>query len=137
MMPSVRLIDSNHLGRVLKSGSPLYKRLIEEHERGSRFATCIEIVCEVQAGIAAMEKPERPRETLRRRLMGWKIKLWPLEYSTATLYGEPYRGCRAQGRILSQVDLMLAALARERRVTLLTADPDFETFDDIDTENWI
>jgi len=53
------------------------------------------------------------------------------------MYGQIFHELRRQGRILAQVDMMLAALARIRKFTVLTADRDFETLPDIHTENWL
>ena len=41
------------------------------------------------------------------------------------------------GRVLSQVDMMLAALARQQRLALLTTDRDFEAPSDLAVENWV
>jgi predicted nucleic acid-binding protein len=41
------------------------------------------------------------------------------------------------GRALSQVDIMLAALARYMDATLLTTDNDFRALADIKTEDWM
>ena len=38
--------------------------------------------------------------------------------------------------MLSQVDMMLAALARQKDLTLATSDRDFEALPDVRTENW-
>jgi predicted nucleic acid-binding protein len=46
-------------------------------------------------------------------------------------------GVGIQGRVLSQVDMMLAALARQHRLTLLTTDRDFEVLTDLRLENRI
>jgi predicted nucleic acid-binding protein len=51
-------------------------------------------------------------------------------------YGEIYRELRRVGRVLSQVDMMLAAMARLSKWTSLTSDRDFEALPDIRTENW-
>jgi predicted nucleic acid-binding protein len=39
--------------------------------------------------------------------------------------------------VLSQVDMMLAALSRQHKVILLSSDRDFEALPDISVENWI
>jgi len=44
---------------------------------------------------------------------------------------------RSRGRVLSQVEMMLAALARVMDLTLVTADRDFEALSDLRTENWL
>jgi predicted nucleic acid-binding protein len=65
------------------------------------------------------------------------VKIVPLEVSIARHYGEIYRELRRIGRAMSQVDMQLAALVRETKWTLLTADKDFEALPEIRTENWL
>jgi predicted nucleic acid-binding protein len=65
------------------------------------------------------------------------MRLWPLELETALLYGEIFRELRTRGRVLSQVDMMLAALARQMDLTLATSDRDFEALPDVRTESWL
>jgi predicted nucleic acid-binding protein len=48
-----------------------------------------------------------------------------------------YRFATAKGRALSQVDLMLAAMARLHGLILLSADKDFAAFPDLRVENWL
>ena len=57
--------------------------------------------------------------------------------SIADHYAKVYHELKAAGRALSQVDILLAAIARHMRVTLLTTDKDFEALPDIRTENWL
>jgi hypothetical protein len=38
---------------------------------------------------------------------------------------------------LSQVDMILAALARQHKLTILTTDRDFEVLTDLRVENWV
>jgi predicted nucleic acid-binding protein len=39
--------------------------------------------------------------------------------------------------VLSQFDLLIAALARQYKLTLLTADRDFEPVERLKIENWL
>jgi predicted nucleic acid-binding protein len=41
------------------------------------------------------------------------------------------------GRVLSQVDMMLAALARQMGLILLSSDRDFEDLPGLSVENWL
>ena len=66
-----------------------------------------------------------------------KVKLVPLELAMTQAYGEVDRELRRIGRALSQVDMLLAAMVRHLKWTLLTADRDFEALPDIRTENWL
>jgi predicted nucleic acid-binding protein len=63
--------------------------------------------------------------------------LWPLDADTARLYGAIYIELRRQGRVLSQVDMVLAALGRQHKLTVLTSDQDFDALTDLRVENWV
>jgi predicted nucleic acid-binding protein len=65
------------------------------------------------------------------------LRLWPIEQGLARAYGGVYLELRRKGRVLSQVDMMLAGLSRIMNLTLLTSDRDFEALPDIHTENWL
>jgi len=52
-------------------------------------------------------------------------------------YGGVWLDLKKKGRVLSQVDLMLAALAKLKNLTILTNDKDFAALPDIRTENWL
>ena len=67
-----------------------------------------------------------------RRLLGKGVRVG----TTAKAYGEIHNDLRRRGRALSQVDMMLAALARQMKLTLVTTDRDFEALPDIRAENW-
>ena len=59
-----------------------------------------------------------------------------MDAETTRLYGEVYIELRRQGRALSQVDMMLAALARQHKLIVLTTDRDFQALSDLAIENW-
>ena len=65
------------------------------------------------------------------------VKTWPLDPSDAGPYAAIDIELRRRGRAMSQADMMLAALARRMKLTLLTTDRDFEAFPDIHRENWV
>ena len=65
-----------------------------------------------------------------------QVRVWPIDQSIVASYGEISHDLRRRGRVLSQVDLMLASLARVMKLTILTTERDFEALPDIPTENW-
>jgi tRNA(fMet)-specific endonuclease VapC len=75
----------------------------------------------------------------RRRLEGLLqvVRLWPVDLDIAVRYGEIFAESQKAGRALSQVDMILAAMARNSNVILLTTDQDFQALPDISTENWL
>jgi tRNA(fMet)-specific endonuclease VapC len=60
-----------------------------------------------------------------------------MDEDTARLYGTAFNELRRRGKALSQVDLMLAALARQHKLVILSTDGDFDALPDIKRQNWI
>lgn len=92
------------------------------------------VLCEIEAGIQQVSQPDAYRLSLERLLR--QIRVWPIDPSTATIYGAIHHDLRRRGRVLSQVDMMVAALARQMALTVATSDQDFAALPDIATEDW-
>ncbi len=60
-----------------------------------------------------------------------------MDGETTRLYGAVYVELRRQGRVLSRVDMILAALARQPQLALLTTDRNFEALSELPVENWV
>jgi predicted nucleic acid-binding protein len=129
------LLDTNHLGQAVTRTSPVRRHLEEVRKSGIRVGTCVPVLCEIEAGILQVKRPDEYRQNLRRLFR--QVRIWPLDWQTAQHFGEIYHALRRQGRILSQVDIMAAALARQMGLTVLTTDRDFEALPEIRTENWV
>jgi len=129
------LLDCNHLSAALRASSAVRKRLQKERRSGTRFVTCHPVLCELEAGIQQTARIEVNRQELRQLLKF--IRLWPLDSEKTRLYGTAYIELRKMGRVLSEVDIILAALARQHKLTLLTTDRDFEALADLRIENWV
>jgi tRNA(fMet)-specific endonuclease VapC len=65
-----------------------------------------------------------------------QLRVWPITPETARIYGDIFHDLKRRGRVLSQVDMMLAALCRELDLTLATTDKDFAALPWLKTENW-
>ena len=128
------LLDCNHLSAALRKVSLVRERIHRERRGGHRFISCYPVLCELEVGIQQTPKPEENRRRLAQLLR--HVRLWPLDANTARLYGAVYIELRRLGRVLSQVDMVLAALARQHKLTVLTTDRDFEALTDLQTENW-
>jgi tRNA(fMet)-specific endonuclease VapC len=129
------LLDTNHLGNALRRRSSIRDRLTTAHRAGVRIGTCVPVLCEVDAGLAHVVDSERCYRVMRRVIP--HVRIWPLEPSLAVIYGNTCLELRRRGRVRSQVDLLLAALARQMNLTLLTTDRDFEALPDLRCENWL
>jgi predicted nucleic acid-binding protein len=65
------------------------------------------------------------------------FRLWPTDEDTASEFAEIVRELRSAGRMMSQFDLLIAAVARQSNLTLLTADQDFKPVSRLRIENWL
>jgi len=128
------LLDCNHLSASLRRVSPVRERIHQGRRSGHRFISCYPVLCELEVGIQQTPNPDDNRRRLAQLLR--HVRLWPLDTETTRLYGAVYLELRRQGRVLSQVDIMLAALARQHKLIVLTTDRDFEALADLAVENW-
>src|SRR2546423_1646412 len=119
-MKGVYLLDTNHLGDAIRGVSHFRERIHQSIRSGLRFGSCIPVLCELEAGIQQTNSPSDYRRRLKDLLN--KVRLWPLDLEVARIYGEIYLDLERRGRVLSQVDMLLAALALRMDVTLLTTD---------------
>lgn len=134
-MSSAFLIDTNHLGAVATPGHPIRTALIGRANAGDRFGTCIPVICELEAGIQQTRNPQGYRQELSS--ISRYVRTWPLSNETAEIFGQLWISLRQRGRFLSQVDVMLAALAIQLDLTLLSTDKDFDALPQVRRENWI
>jgi tRNA(fMet)-specific endonuclease VapC len=128
------LLDCNHLSASLRRVSPVRERIHQGRRAGHRFISCFPVLCELEVGIQQTPNPDDNHRRLAQLLR--HVRLWPLDSETTRLYGAVYLELRRQGRVLSQVDIMLAALARQHKLIVLTTDRDFEALADLAVENW-
>jgi tRNA(fMet)-specific endonuclease VapC len=129
------LLDTNHLGEAIRPVSRVRERIEQARRAGDRVGTCVPVLCELEVAIQSSAHRDRYEQVLDRLLR--RIRLWPIERAVARAYGELYQNLRARGRVLSQVDIMLAALARSMDLVLVTSDRDFEALPHIHRENWL
>jgi tRNA(fMet)-specific endonuclease VapC len=129
------LLDTNHLGNAIDASSAVRERITELRGGGRKVGTCVPVLCEIEAGIQQVRYPEVYRRNLERLLR--QVRIWPIGVATAHGYGVIHQDLKRRGRVLSQVDMMLAALALEMELTLVTSDQDFDTLSAIQKENWL
>jgi tRNA(fMet)-specific endonuclease VapC len=128
------LLDTNHVGMAVNRASTEGQRIFEARLRGMRLGTCLPVLCEIEAGLRQVRHKAKYRRDLNHLLL--QLRLWPIDLKTTRLYGEVYMELPRLGRVLSQVDIMVAALARQMKLTILTIDRDFAALPDIRTDDW-
>lgn len=129
------LLDTNQISDAVGRVSIVRDRIQRGRANGLIVGTSFPVICELEAGLQGLEQPERPRRVLE-AMLGRTIKLWPMTRSASIVYGRLYQDLRRRGRVLSQVDLMLAALCFDMGLTLLTSDQDFRAIPDLNIEDW-
>jgi predicted nucleic acid-binding protein len=128
------LLDTNHIGMAVDRASIVAQRIFEARLLGTRFGTCTPVLCEIEAGMRQVRHKLKYRRNLGHLLL--QLRLWPVDLKTTRIYGDLYIELRQRGKALSQVDLMVAALAKQMKLTILTTDRDFEALSDIEIEDW-
>jgi tRNA(fMet)-specific endonuclease VapC len=129
------LLDTNHVSEAIRPVSRVRDRIEQERRSGLRIGTIVPVLCELQAAIQPLARRDRYEKALGRLLA--RVRVWPIDQSVARNYGQIFTELRARGRVLSQVDMMLAAFARSADLTIVTADRDFDALPDIRKENWL
>jgi tRNA(fMet)-specific endonuclease VapC len=129
------LLDTNHLGEGVCRVSIVRDRIQQLQRQGIVFGTCGPVLCELLVGIVLRKDAAKTQ----RRLDGLLqiVRVWPIDLAIANRYAEVYHKLKKAGRALSQVDIMLAAIAKDSDVTLLTSDRDYQALPEIQTENWL
>src|SRR5216684_2996978 len=129
------LLDTNHLSAYLDRHPVLQPRVDAALRGGDRFGICLPVHCEYRAGIRVSR---RYRQNLARFQAALSVfRLWPTDEQTAVEFAEIFRELRAAGQMLSEFDLLIAAVARQHKLTLLTADQDFQPVKQLRIENWL
>jgi predicted nucleic acid-binding protein len=129
------LVDSNHLSASLHKVSACREQIQAGCRAGHRFVSCYPVLCEVEVAIQQSQRADDNHRRLTQLLR--HVRLWPLNYQIVKAYGNVYIELRRLGRVLSQVDMMLAAYGRHYQMTVLTTDGDFEALADLRVENWV
>ena len=122
---SLYLLDTNHLSAYLDRQPTIEAKVDAALRAGDRVGICLPVLCEYRAGIRLSRRFKQNLARLQAALS--VLRLWPEDEGTAVEFAEIFRELRAEGRMLSQFDLLIAALARQRGLTVLTADQDFRS----------
>lgn len=129
------LLDTNHLSKAIDPNGAVAQRIVAAQLDGHRVGVCLPVLCELEAGMRFVSRPLPYRKSLDQLLK--RVRVWPMDVSTAKLYGDLFAELRSKGRVLSSVDMMIAALARQLDCIILTADRDFDAVSDLAVENWL
>jgi predicted nucleic acid-binding protein len=128
------LLDTNHFAAAVRPRTNLRQRLLDAHRAGAKIGTCIPVLCELEVGGLQVRNTALFQRSLNELMR--VVRIWPIDRETARRYGDIFHEVRSKGRVLSQVDMIVAALARQMGITVLTTDRDFEALPDLAVEDW-
>ncbi len=129
------LLDTNHLSAYLDRQAALEQRIDAGLRAGDRFGICLPVLCEYRARIRLSRRYRQNLARLQAALA--LLRLWPTDDQTAIEFAELFQELRSAGRMLSQFDLLIAAVVRQHKLVLLSADQDFQAASRVRVENWL
>jgi predicted nucleic acid-binding protein len=129
------LLDTNHLSAYLDRHPTLEQKVDGCLRSGGRVGICLPVLCEYRAGIRISRKYQKNLSRLQAALN--IFRLWPVGQETAEEFANIFRELRTAGKMMSQFDLLIAAVARQYGLTVLTADRDFAVVSNLEVENWL
>jgi tRNA(fMet)-specific endonuclease VapC len=93
------------------------------------------VLGELVAGVEASDTKQANQVRLRRALP--ELVLWPYDKAAAEEFGRIYAELKRKGRMIQQVDIMIAAIARTiGNCTVVTKDSDLKAIDGLDVVDW-
>lgn len=127
-------MDTNHVASAMDADGPVQRRIRDVMEAGHRVGTAVPVLCEFEVALQRSARQDANRRILTALLQ--RVRVWPIDPPIARIYEPLALGLKARGRVLSQVDMMVASLALSLDATVLTTDRDFEAIPSLRVEDW-
>jgi tRNA(fMet)-specific endonuclease VapC len=110
-------------------------RVEDARRQGAKLGICMPVLAEIVAGLEASDSREASWDIARRRL--GKLVCWPFDKRAAYEYGHVFAELKRRGRIMQQVDMMIAAVARTLgNCVVVSTDSDLAAVPGLAVENW-
>jgi tRNA(fMet)-specific endonuclease VapC len=102
---------------------------------GAKVGICLPVLAEIVAGLEASDSREASWDIARRTL--GKLVCWPFDKSAAYEYGRIFAELKRRGRIIQQIDMMIAGIAFSLgNCTVVSSDTDLTAVPGLTVENW-
>ena len=129
------LLDTGIMGDFINRRLGVAEKVDEARLRGDRVGTCWPVVGELWFGIERSATLELNRDRLIRALS--RLPKWPFEDAAARKFGRLNQELKSIGRVMSVVDIQLAAIAFALgNCTVVSKDSDLSAIPGLDVENW-
>lgn len=111
------------------------RRAHEARRGGAKVGICLPVLAEIVAGLEASDSREASWDIARRTL--GKLVCWPFDKSAAYEYGRIFAELKRRGRIIQQIDMMIAGIALSLgNCTVVSSDTDLTAVPGLTVENW-
>ena len=127
------LFDTNHASLLWRGLPKLVTRI--STARPDNFTLCMPSVAELWFMVFNSARISENEAKLKTFLLDFRIL--PLDDAAASDFGKIKADLRKLGRPIPDIDTQIAAIARSRGLTLLTADKHFNAISGVATENWL
>ena len=112
------------------------RKVEEARRRGAKIGICMPVLGEIVAGLEASDSRDASWAIARRKL--GKLVCWPFDKAAAHEYGRIFAELKRRGRIIQQVDMQIAAIARVLgHCTVVSVDSDLTAVPGLSVENWL
>ncbi len=129
------LLDTGIMGDLINRRLGVAEKVVEVRRRGDRVGTCWPVAGELWFGLEGSATRERNLQRLIRTLN--ELTKWPFEDEASQHYGRLHHELRRAGRVMSVVDMQLAAIAFVLgNCTVVTKDSDLSAVRGLQVENW-
>ncbi len=129
------LLDTNAAGDYINRRRGVRERALAEVKRGNRIGICTPVLGELWFGVENSASRERNLQRLLLAISDWTV--WPYDNNAAEQYGRIATDLRRVGRVIQQIDIQIAAVARAlTNCTVVSADSDMTQVPALDVDNW-
>jgi tRNA(fMet)-specific endonuclease VapC len=129
------LLDTGIMGDLISRRLGVAHKVEEARRRGDRVGTCWPVAGELWFGLEGSATRERNLQRLIRTLN--ELIKWPFEDEAAQHFGRIRHELRRVGRVMSVVDMQLAAITFALgNCTVVTKDGDLTAVPGLQVENW-
>lgn len=110
-------------------------RAQDARRSGAKVGICLPVLAEIVAGLEASDSRATSWDIVRRTL--GRLVCWPFDKKAAYEYGRIFAELKRQGRIIQQIDMMIAAIAFSLgNCTVVSNDSDLSAVPGLMVENW-
>ncbi len=129
------LLDTNHASRLMSQDRRVLSHVRQAETSGDTLGVSMTVVGELYFAVHASRRHVQNRQRLQQLLA--TLHIYPFEQADAEEFGRIQAEQKAKGRPIPPLDAQIAAVARRRGLTVLTADKHFGYVDGIPTQNWL